>query len=1069
MKIEIDIKSLQNKEYYEEVFNNISDNKGFTSVIAEKAMHNISRIVSGKQLYYFSIRHKFKDVDNKAIFQKKLNTESGEVEPTRLNNLNEDSFNKVKLKEIVKPLRNLNSHFLHHYGKVNLNNYPSQLRVFIKEAFMLALLDIYGANKDAEQLLGSTKALFSTPRSFPKTSQRINNCKNMTQLLDLILFVDVTELLPVIDNETRTQLFPIEPACYLSYWGMLFVLSMFLYRDEGSLLISKTKGLKKNITTEEKNKRKLFNFYTKKMSSQDYDNEYEDLLKFRDIINYLNKYPTAWNSVFEQRVTKRDKNTEELLRPLYKHYIFSDITSKFPSEVEVTENLIIHTAHQLIPEELFNMLKISKKHMLRTSFSGESEILSECKKLNQKTWAKLESLNFEAQNGRNQDRFMMLACRFLAENNYFGEQAQFRMYEFYSNEELEEALSKRKQELTKQEFDKLKYHNGQLTVYRTYKDHAELYKDWDMPFVEDNNAIQVKLKMGKDEVILNVQRKLMPYFLQDAINNKMYSKKSRFDLIKYYFAQKREVNKLLDSLKSNNIEGLNKTELKKVFPKRLLHHYYTKGDASTSSPCYKDKLLEDAKKAEQRYEDLLSSLTGKQKEEFINRNKGKQYKFRFIYKAWNLMFFKQGYLDNKDKAKGEHHKSHHITKEEFQDFSRYIYAFDDDQYYKTAIIRLLNSKGFYKGELERLISNSKTLNNLFQKTLKTFEDWEDNRVTNPDKYSIGNYRHLQDSATQPIMWYINLSHFRNYLKNTGALEDYWVTQNSQAHLIELLYDNKDMIKEDKQLFNTLRETKLEDSLLYDIAKTYYHSSTKKSCKYEVESADVSEILQGTVDIQVYDMGNLDHKIRVPFRKLPDFLQYSSLFSSEKEGFNLIKLRKYIKKSPKSVVEFDDIYGGFKELTRRANQFSEMAMLIEEYYISKHIKQHPEYNNYLIDSSKGYFELKELKGPSVIDANYTDELTFIGMRNDTLHYDIPNYSVEQMMKEIERKFIDLEVSKIGAKSWSNIPKDIQQVLIFFMTKVHNKWFERYRFQQEIPFNDVKDLYFKEIIKKIAPSF
>lgn len=118
---------------------------------------------------------------------------------------------------------------------------------------------------------------------------------------------------------------------------------------------------------------------------------------------------------------------------------------------------------------------------------------------------------------------MLYASRYLAESNYFGEEAMFKVYQFASNEEQEKYIVEAKQNLPKREYDKLKYHKGRLVVYKSYHNHLQEYPRWDYPFVVENNAIQIYVKILGEPWIVSIQRRLIIYFLEDAL----FSKKKR--------------------------------------------------------------------------------------------------------------------------------------------------------------------------------------------------------------------------------------------------------------------------------------------------------------------------------------------------------------------------------------------------------------------------------------------------------------------------------------------------------------------------------------------------------------
>ena len=185
------------------------------------------------------------------------------------------------------------------------------------------------------------------------------------------------------------------------------------------------------------------------------------------------------------------------------------------------------------------------------------------------------------QYGRNQDRFMEFAVRYLAESNYFGKDAKFELYKHYSTKEQEDDLKILKKELTKKKFDKLKFHQGQLVHFSTFKEHLTKYGSWDMPFVIENNSIKVKIEFeykDTEETITKtvyINRKVIIYLLEHALYKHKTENIGKILLANYYkygylkeFDAKKAILENQDTITSEE-----KKEFRKLFPRRLLHHY----------------------------------------------------------------------------------------------------------------------------------------------------------------------------------------------------------------------------------------------------------------------------------------------------------------------------------------------------------------------------------------------------------------------------------------------------------------------------------------------------------------
>ncbi|MGL5262069.1 MAG: hypothetical protein ACRC9P_06775, partial [Bacteroides sp.] len=292
----------------------IFKNKGTLSAFAEKAKRNSKDIEKQvkdtkeqeKLIHYFAIGHQFKNIDTKSAFDYRLNEAESDFEPNRYLSLQLSNFSTkdqkgrsfaTLLTSYIKNTRNLNSHYLHLFYKLDLTDSP--LKLFIKEAFELAFVQVFmkehelnyeKATKDKSRLLAYLCDQFYPNNPYLKEARAAFLSLSWDEALEHLLFIHIGGSFEWQD-ETDYTLLTIKEGIYPSFWTMLFLVCMFLYKHEANLIISKVQGLKRTEDNFQA-KRKLFTFFSKKMSSQDLDSESQHLVKFEDIIQYLGKYPT---------------------------------------------------------------------------------------------------------------------------------------------------------------------------------------------------------------------------------------------------------------------------------------------------------------------------------------------------------------------------------------------------------------------------------------------------------------------------------------------------------------------------------------------------------------------------------------------------------------------------------------------------------------------------------------------------------------------------------------------------------------------------------------------------------
>lgn len=283
--------------------------------LAEKAVKNFkSHDVESSDkiscLYYYSIGHALKNIDYNVAFKCEINDAKQLRVPTRFLNLLYSSFNKERIEimyQLINNIRDICSHYLHRFDYISLiNNFSIEKSKenlerkilpplektfvpFLNEAFELAVRQI--CIKGGKDLSDEDITAFLCDK-FPIGK---NSKISKDEAIQKVLYTNIDEELPMQVGDLHT-LFTIHKGKYLSLNACLFFLSMFLYKHEAEKLISRIKGFKRS-SDNFREKRDLFTFYSKKISSRDTDNEEKLLVKFRDIIQYLNHYPTTWNNM----------------------------------------------------------------------------------------------------------------------------------------------------------------------------------------------------------------------------------------------------------------------------------------------------------------------------------------------------------------------------------------------------------------------------------------------------------------------------------------------------------------------------------------------------------------------------------------------------------------------------------------------------------------------------------------------------------------------------------------------------------------------------------------------------
>lgn len=986
----------------------IFDLKGVISPLAEKANKNFKlrnnpkNVYFKKHLHHYTIGHALKGIDKKIVFQYKQDNVSFKQIPQRYKKLHHDYFNADYF-SLVNSIRNIYGHYIHHFDKLNIAE-KQDTKEFLEESFEVAVLLTYlkATNKKLEDVfkiethynkitdLDKKLVFFLQEMFYPyfkgkkdakltqeeesrkkKMNAKANAFKNFTlkQAIQEILFIEVTEPYQYVleDAHTSYPVFTIEKGLYLSRYGHMFLLSMFLYRNESEMLLSNINGFKRNDTEKFRNKRNLFSFYSKKFSSQDINSEEGNLIKYRDILQYLNKYPVAWNksmenfyltpnsddalyhkakaleeSFFRNEFEKLypDEKENEAFYNYFKDYILADekyrekkeknyVKDKMNQvEIDYFNLLYFHPKVAKYKKEIaqkvetikynknaqaFNIYVISEvvkkyfpekredykifiDHQYKEEDNLDKLVLQY--KINPKIKTlvnRIEQKTLWKSYGRNQDRFMEFCLRFLAEKNYFGEHAQFKSYVTYGAKEQQEALDKEYERLKddKKASGKIKFHKGKFVTFQKFEDITKNFPVDYCPFVIENNAFQVKT----EDQYFSIQRNLLPYLLQHAICQEG-AIKGGYNLFRAYFSeQNREFETLQKAYNDTDVlTAEEKTKMMKFFPKGIVHQKAPAQRQLENMPCENPfrAILNKALLAENRYEELKKQAQDLDREDdFLKKNKGKQFKLYFIKKAWNLMFFKEKYAEKVTINKGEHHTSYHISRTEFNDFSKYLHGLEEIEEYKGKLLLLLTQKDFLDAEgfLRNIISSSKSIHEIYKATKAHFEDWiTEAPQTKSKTYSLDSFvekRKGKGDLDNPHIVYINASHFIDFLltkkvitassiqDNTNRKIMYPLLDQYKKHLLEVYYPefNKEEQKAQRTIYKKIHTARLEDACLYAIAQNYLSENLfDEKLKGETNKNNISVVLN-----QVYKQGELctDYTVR-------DILQLDFRFKVEEK-------------------------------------------------------------------------------------------------------------------------------------------------------------------------------------------
>lgn len=1108
-------------------FRQYFENKAFVAPIAEKSANNIRRQNSigktiGQRLYYFAIGHKWKNLPN-VIFQRFYDEQQEQYVTGDYMALQKEAFPKKDIEELLRNLRNLNNHYVHDFQNLIIDKEKNNaLRKFLKESFRMAATMVYFEHEniwerlreEANEELSNTSF---TSEQYDKKLQELYQkhitnkdfknklCKflskkflfnktnndhtlnDLDSLIEYLLFVRVSSDFEwKINNEHAV--FTIQKGEYPSFVGALFALCMFLYKDEANTMISKVKGYKKTKEKEMMAKRDIMTFFSKNISAQDIDCEEKNLIYFRDIILYLNKYPLEWNKALEKEV-----NADKVFEVLKKEI------------AEMEENRILdvcltpypqRTIQSFILSDNFDKIPDVNKKMIDEQVEA---IQKDVEKLAQR----LKENTFFTSYGRNQDRFMEFALRYLAERNYFGSDAQFKCYRFYTTEEQNVFLESEKERLPKKEFDKIKFHRGRVVYFSTLSDHRGRYPDWDTPFVFENNATQIRLTLNNETtVLLSIQRPLLVCLVQHCLMQKTPEGKGK-NLLEDYYAHYREnlATALTAFGKSKTeVSSEDKNIIEQLFPRRAVKRWATGEEVQLTNKSL-IQLLEEAERSEDRYRKKMKEVEETARKtgnpnllvDFLKKNKGKQFKLRFVKKAWHLMYFKPVYKERYDGKK--HHKSYHLTREEYNDFCRYMFAYDVAPDYQRLLRELLESKGFLANpELAGLFEKCQSLDDFYQDTKEIFKTWISTSVREQrkDRFQLSMYKNFSfnQEVPQPIL-YINLQHFLNHVKKDKGEQKYaYPLPQNQSYLISSYYF-KDHQKSNNSTLNKLhfklRNTCVEDCLLYEIAMYYFN---KENPITDPARNKVNKILQSKdLFIEIQDKRELSKTFRLyfPFKQIE---KVGSMLHNDQEKERLTDVPRYIdlladreerKKNKQWNKEIRKIYDNYKsgkilledytylqkEVVRESGTFLSVYMEMEKFFIlQEKLRPKPGRNNIVykkITPLKTLLEeIEQEQKIEKFDNNGNRQSNII--RNDACHFSFPQKLYDTILIELEKKFIKKYVSSPTPLSFQDFPAPIRKVLDYFLESVHNSLFQYKIKNQEERIATAQREYINQVIKK-----
>lgn len=1090
---------------------------------------------SRHRLYYFAVGHKWKSLSPVA-FQRCYDEEQDKYHVNDYLALQKEYFPQVEaFKKLVENLRNLNSHYMHSFQFLKMEEEHDVMRRFLLEGFRMAVTMVYFDQKDIwkelrakvdeenramnftseqyeERLQGEYRRWILNPlhqgllhsflfeKFFPILRTNTQNKQeenkqyekwrnkmgklSFENLLERALFFEVPSDFDWTIGQGH-RLFCVEKGTYLSFVGALFLLSMFLYKDEANLLISRIKGYKRNEGKEMMAKRDIMTFFSKKVSAQDFDCEEKDLIYFRDILLYLSKYPLEWNEVLE--TTEEQTSAISALKTSIAKLEEARILEAFPkfypsgtiSSFIVGKNSRPTPTPPALPYCTFLKQREHEKEQQQQQIEAANRVLDTLER-------RLDDQTFFSSYGRNEDRFIEFALRFLWQEGYFGQDALIKCYRFYTTEEQTEFLEEARQTMPKKEFDKLKFHRGRLTHFVSFTEHKALYPEWDTPFVVENKAVQIKVCLEQQQVLFSFQRPLLMVLLQHALQSATVLNSGCGLLSGYYKHYQEQFTKVRKTFEESLQESIGsespmsttpafRKEAKRLLPRRALRQL----DAPallTNEKQTLEQWLVDAEREAERYQTRLEHVRELARKNhrpellthFLKKNKGKQFKLRFIKKVWNLLFFKPVYQQQllaNERGVPEHHKAFHLTRDEYKDFCRYLFALDSVPHYKVLLRELLERKGFLSDEQFREIFESEhSLSGFYDRTKEVFTTWLSTFSPAPrsDRYVLSAYKNLPNIAElsprlfeqPPHILYINLKHFLDYEKSkhaakSGVTKQYaYALPQNQEYLVSTYY--LEGVQEEKvlrKLHFKLRNTRVEDCLLYELAMRYLH---KGKDLQESARAAVGELLQRELELSIPLSDGSTYHLTFPFKhleKVESMLQYDHEKKMLQEAPNYLQLQfnssaknrpapqdikamhqRYQQEQKLSLNDFEKLKS---KLIAQAGTFLPIILDLERYFLLK--------EGISLPSNKHYIPYKEMK---VLHHFVEREI-----RNRVCHFRFPEKSYPELIAEVEQKFLQQEkeewkscLSASLPEDFSGFPPPLRDLLFDFLKAIHDKFFD-----------------------------
>ena len=130
--------------------------KGDVAPIAEKAAKNFEEKYKHaanreERVHYFAVGHAFRQLDTETIFGFVPNSDQSRKEPSRFLALRKEQFfiidNKLPkvpevkgIKSLLQTIRNINSHYVHDFDKIETGTIRNELIAFLIESFELSAI-----------------------------------------------------------------------------------------------------------------------------------------------------------------------------------------------------------------------------------------------------------------------------------------------------------------------------------------------------------------------------------------------------------------------------------------------------------------------------------------------------------------------------------------------------------------------------------------------------------------------------------------------------------------------------------------------------------------------------------------------------------------------------------------------------------------------------------------------------------------------------------------------------------------------------------------------------------------